>query len=336
MKNLSEDDKVFEDKGGFMQQVFEKDQTDWPFEPATDEVLKNWQNKYHLKLPKAMKKLYKVQNGGRVNEKFNDELGLLFGIGDTDDSLCLKPLKSDKFTAYLNEIFSICPELVDRIVDELEDPNLIVPLEGDGHYFVALDYNREGPNGSAEIIHLELEGEISKQVLYRNFTDFLRNKKIEYLDSSRTNGTHVHQVVEDKIKYDLSLKCLKTKLEGLILKYKMYSRQGNFENLEFYFKERLTRKSITGLSGVEALILEEFFARNNIDCVLSKRPPYSWTYIALDRDISNFDYVFSVVVNCFYEGITARDKSKTYVRDLHISNQVYRHEFYEKLKKNKV
>jgi hypothetical protein len=122
--------------------------------PLADEVVAHAESVLGVRLPHALIELLRLQNGGSVSEDFDafptsepttwadDHVPFdhMLGIGDREN----------------------IPSLLDApyLVEEWGLPSLVVPLSGDGHYWVALDYRKCGPAGEPSVAWFD-EGEPS-------------------------------------------------------------------------------------------------------------------------------------------------------------------------------
>lgn len=62
---------------------------------------------------------------------------------------------------------------IESIKERIGDPNLILPFDGDGHYYHALNYNECEAGGEPSVIFLEVEDSVSFQKIAGSFTEFL-------------------------------------------------------------------------------------------------------------------------------------------------------------------
>ena len=213
------------------------------------------------------------------------------------------------------------------VLNKIEDPSLIVPLDTEAHYFIALDYNKNGRNGNPEIIHLELESDIEKKVLYNDFTDLIRGRKAEHIDSDLESGTHCLRVLNDDHRYSLELLSDNTDLIKLSKKFELFSQKKGCQQIEKYFNENLNENKIQNLCGVELLLIEELFLIHSIPHKITFRPPYNWTYIALNKNLSDFDEIINSFVLTYFE-IKKHDKEMKSKYDNYKSTQITNHNYY--------
>lgn len=108
--------------------------------PTTIEVLKQWENKWDLKLPELLKSLYQIHNG------------TIDYIGELD---FMHEIESDDFTPnYLKEAIKDLKkysEIADHLVNDIQnlindfgDLDLVVPFAGFGSYLYCFDWNKNG------------------------------------------------------------------------------------------------------------------------------------------------------------------------------------------------
>ena len=63
-----------------------------------------------------------------------------------------------------------------NFVNQLNDPNLIVPFNGDGHYYYCFDWNEKELTEEPRVILVTLEDDLSVERVYQNFEEFLHAK----------------------------------------------------------------------------------------------------------------------------------------------------------------
>ncbi|MGO4613891.1 SMI1/KNR4 family protein [Nocardia sp. 2YAB30] len=141
-------------------------------EPLTDEAVREAEELLGVTLPESLLRLLRVRNGGSVGDRWNavpldcpdgdgewsdpgekyEQFDMLRGIGhrDEDDSILLTPY----------------------LVREWELPSPIVLLDGDGHYWIALDYRNSGPHGEPSVALFDSEDGASR-LLAVDFESFV-------------------------------------------------------------------------------------------------------------------------------------------------------------------
>lgn len=136
-------------------------------DPLTDEAVRDAEDQLRVALPASLVRLLRVQNGGTVAERWNAwpvavptagfdpyvPFELVMGVGRADGVTTLFD------TPYL--------------VAEWGLPEPIVLLDGDGHYWVGLDYRGCGPYGEPSVAVFDADRE-SSALLAADFETFLR------------------------------------------------------------------------------------------------------------------------------------------------------------------
>ncbi|MEZ6136335.1 MAG: WGR domain-containing protein [Pirellulaceae bacterium] len=114
-----------------------------------------------IRFPVALKKLLLKQNGGNlVDPEF------LVG-GQAYDLTDIPPLGG------INSLAVDYADHLEMAEGKLPEPELIFPLCGDGHWFLAMDYRNVGPQAEPEIIYLDIEGRVSCVKVADSFNQFL-------------------------------------------------------------------------------------------------------------------------------------------------------------------
>lgn len=134
------------------------------YEPLSPDVVKHWEKEYGIKYPSALIKLLKTQNGGEVtwpDFKFGRTTYELLELSAIRKSSSFEPLT----VGY--------PDHLELMKGKLADPQLIVPLFGDGHTFIALEYRENGPKKEPSVIYLDIEGRPSLKKIAGSFKEFL-------------------------------------------------------------------------------------------------------------------------------------------------------------------
>ena len=130
----------------------------------TDALLKKVEKQMGIKFPSALVQLLKLQNGGFIQHTD-------FKIGRRTYELgAVWPIRE-------NGIGPLVPEFADHLEmaehGRLRKPELIFPFYGDGHFFFALDYRKNGPTKEPEIIYLDIEYKISCKKICDSFETFI-------------------------------------------------------------------------------------------------------------------------------------------------------------------
>jgi len=124
----------------------------------TDEMLQDAENQIGYKLPAKLIEILKVQNGGYIRYK----------LGDTPHRL-------------INGIGSYFPSMTDFSWDEEKEYvsfelDGLVPLDGDGHWYLCLDYRKNKENPKISYIDVECDEE---SVIAENFDCYLKMLKLD-------------------------------------------------------------------------------------------------------------------------------------------------------------
>lgn len=142
-------------------------------EVLTENVLKNVEKTFGVKLPETYIKLMKVKNGGMISSQYN-----------TYYFEYTNPRDGEHYRSSLN-IFGLRGITLDEIgigctfeiVEEWEYPEDIVILLHEGHYCVCLDYrNYSGDNPPVSYIDLEVELDM---IIADSFEEFINNLTVD-------------------------------------------------------------------------------------------------------------------------------------------------------------
>ncbi|MCH2174730.1 MAG: SMI1/KNR4 family protein [Lentisphaeria bacterium] len=149
-----------------------------------------WENTYHVTLPKVFKILYQTQNGGFVDAGFWDDEGdhiIIEALPPIDNSsdVSLRPLgQMPLFQETLAEIkASNETSELQNFLEELGDPDKIVPFAGDGNYFLCLDWNDDEEETAAEpdVVYIDLDQDffcVSLEVSFAEMIDRLNRDQL--------------------------------------------------------------------------------------------------------------------------------------------------------------
>ena len=145
-------------------------------DPLTDEMVTEAEQKLGVTLPAEFVALLRVRNGGAVATTWNAH-----------------PLGDDRYVPFFGMV-GIGPDpdmpsilSTPFLLDEYLLPSSIVVIEGDGHYWVALDYRESGPAGEPAVVRLENDGALDERLApdFRTFVTGLR-PITEFVDSGRS------------------------------------------------------------------------------------------------------------------------------------------------------
>ncbi len=143
-----------------------------PPPPVTDAMVAACEKDFGIKFPASLVTLLKTQNGGELN---NHD----FRIDGKDFAVYVIEKIEDS-----SDLLRICPltrrmdaesqaDEIEKIKKQIGNPNLILPFDGDGHYYHALNYNEQGADAEPSVIFLEIEGDISFRKIASSFAEFL-------------------------------------------------------------------------------------------------------------------------------------------------------------------
>ncbi len=134
-------------------------------DPLTDEMVAEAEQMLGVALPTDLLRLLRIRNGGAVADVRNAH-----------------PLGADKYVPFFNMIgIGHDPDMASLLstpylIEEWRLPSSIVVIEGDGHYWVALDYREHGPTGEPAVVRLESDGARDARLApdFRTFVTGLR------------------------------------------------------------------------------------------------------------------------------------------------------------------
>jgi hypothetical protein len=111
--------------------------------PLDDATLAQCERRLGVKFPPLLVTLLRAHNGGPVRDQ--DDLNL-YGLATQPGFGTICPI------AELHD-----EEDLDWLGEEIGDPRLILPLEGDGHVFRALNFNKRGPRAEPSVVVIDTE-----------------------------------------------------------------------------------------------------------------------------------------------------------------------------------
>lgn len=159
-------------------------------ESLTDKMIKDFEQKIGYKLPASLIELLKIQNGGYVRYSLPETPPMqLWGIGKKYPSL----------TVLANELDE---EEYGEFSFSLEG---LIAFDGDGHYYLCLDYRENKDNPQVSYIDIECDEE---EIIADNFDEFLNMLTLKtddlYVIKSELPLSEVVQLFENvlKIKFD--------------------------------------------------------------------------------------------------------------------------------------
>jgi hypothetical protein len=136
--------------------------------PLTDEMLEAAERTLAVKLPRSYVDLLRVQNGGCTSSEFTafptpQATSWAEDHVPFDDVAGIAPANSTDRSLLDNAYY----------LEEWGIPEGLILLSGDGHWWIALDYRRSGPQGEPNVLWFDTELGESLE-LARNFDDFVR------------------------------------------------------------------------------------------------------------------------------------------------------------------
>ncbi|MFI1996102.1 SMI1/KNR4 family protein [Actinoplanes sp. NPDC020271] len=134
-------------------------------DPLTDEMVAEAERLLGLALPTELLRLLRIRNGGAVA-----------------DACRAYPLGTDKYVLFSHMVgIGLDPDVASMLntpylIEERKLPSSIVLIEGDGHYWVALDYRECGPGGEPAVVRLQNDGACDERLApdFRRFITGLR------------------------------------------------------------------------------------------------------------------------------------------------------------------
>lgn len=136
----------------------------------TDEILEKAESQLGYKLPKKLIELLKIQNGGYIRKTLEEPLHeQIYGIGPHFPSLT-----DLDWTDYK-----------DWVSFEL---NGLIPFDGDGHWYICLDYRKNNTN--PQVTYIDTESD-TQNLIAETFSDYLSELDYQIEDELviRTNKT---------------------------------------------------------------------------------------------------------------------------------------------------
>ena len=119
--------------------------------PVTDTEVIEAEKKLGIKLPESYIELCKIHNGGSI---IYDSFPTSVPTGWADDHVSVTSIAGIDEEGILSSSYYI---------EEWELPQNIVLLEGDGHWWIAMDYRERNENPS--IIYIDLEADVDPFIL---------------------------------------------------------------------------------------------------------------------------------------------------------------------------
>jgi hypothetical protein len=143
------------------------------FPPLTDDEVRVCEADFGLRFPQALIDLLKEQNGGYFeNSDFKIQgtdltINEVIGISSSEKWGRLQPLSR------ILDPENFPEEDLAEIRDVIGDLSKIIPFDGDGHYYYALDYNRLNRSGEPTVLYLDIEGGASCRKVTDSFAELL-------------------------------------------------------------------------------------------------------------------------------------------------------------------
>lgn len=131
----------------------------------TPEIVQEAEQKLGVKLPRSYLDVLAVQNGGYVRPKFPGTVhSIISGIGP-----------------YFPTITEGWLEIIDDLDDDEwwpQKPHLLVPFDGDGHWYLCFDYRENGPQAEPSIAYVDTEM-CRERTAATDFAEFLSRLEVE-------------------------------------------------------------------------------------------------------------------------------------------------------------
>ena len=129
--------------------------------PLTDDILKNAEKKLGYKLPEELIALLQIQNGGYIRKTLEESVhDQIYGIGPYFPSLTAVDWS----------------DYTDWISFELKG---LIPFDGDGHWYMCLDYRKNHNNPQITYINTESD---SEDLIADSFSEYLTQLTTEVED----------------------------------------------------------------------------------------------------------------------------------------------------------
>lgn len=132
---------------------------EYRFDILTDDMIRRAENNLGYKLPKSYIELLNVQNGGLIDDKYDESwLTVIYGIGPTKDSM------------------NGLEEMFENWKDEWEYPDIGIPFgetQSAGHDMYYMDYRSVDENGEPRIVRIDNEGDNAVYFVADNLVEFL-------------------------------------------------------------------------------------------------------------------------------------------------------------------
>lgn len=142
---------------------------EYRFDGLTEEMIGRAERTIGYKLPKSYIELLKVQNGGVIDDKYDESwLSVIYGIGPATDS------------------FNGLEEMFENWKEEWEYPDIGIPFgqtQSAGHDMYYMDYRFVDEIGEPRIVRIDIEQDNATYFVADNLVEFVRmimaNQKIE-------------------------------------------------------------------------------------------------------------------------------------------------------------
>ncbi len=135
-------------------------------DPLTDELVAEAERVLGVTLPTDLLGLLRIRNGGAVADAWNAH-----------------PLGADKYVPFSHMVgIGVDPDVASMlntpylVQEEGLLPSSTVAIDGDGHYWVALDYRECGPAGEPAVVRFHSDGACDERLApdFRTFIEGLR------------------------------------------------------------------------------------------------------------------------------------------------------------------
>ena len=153
--------------------------------PLTSKLLEKAEAELGYKLPETLVKLLKIQNGGYIRKTLEESVhSQIYGIGDRFPSLT--HVDWGDYIGYVSF--------------ELQG---LIPFDGDGHWYLCLDYRAQ--TEQPKITYIDTESDYD-EVISDSFDRYLEMLIIDSEDEFLIETTHDLEAVITKLESDLNIK----------------------------------------------------------------------------------------------------------------------------------
>ena len=113
-----------------------------------------------MRLPRAYVELLKIKNGGRLELSLPDSVvGELLGIPTAENigKTFVELVTTVGGVPTISTLYHHLERTMDEEPDKWKETKHVLTLDGDGHWYLCLDYRKNGPLAEPEVNHFELD-----------------------------------------------------------------------------------------------------------------------------------------------------------------------------------